>query len=368
MILTKYIFKEMFKNQLIILVILFLVCFFQKLIRVYGLENNISPYLVFLCLILYIPELSKLIMPFSLFLSIIITCYRLHIHNEILAMYVCTVKKSFLIQIILLYSFIVLCIAFINMSWISFYCEKYKNKILFKIENSMYPNKLIEKKIQLFFDNKLVLFVDTIDNEILKNIFLFKKYDKTNTVFSIITSAQSSVDYKDNCIQSIILDTGNYYEIDFNQATFSNIYVTEFSQHQLIIDYNFNFLDKVCTNINSMSINQLWNAITIESQIEFDWRLNLLISILIMPLIASLLMISITEHYVFRFILAIVLYIFFFLSHITLRFYAILDYENSFIYMWLINLIYFIIVILVGLWDRFRFNKFFRKFCMLLTI
>lgn len=359
MILTKYIFREIFKNQLIILILLLLVCICQKLIKIFGADNSVSIYLIFLYLTLNIPELGKLIIPFSLFLSVIITYYRLHIHNEILAMYSCGIKKSFFIQKILLYSFIISCLAFINMSWVSPYCEQYRNNILFRIKKNTCFNKLIEKKFQFFSNKTIILFADSIHDTTLKNIFIIKKRkDKNNNTFSVITSDQGNLYYNDGYLQSIVLKTGTYYEIPHNQTKYTNIYITNFSQHQILIDYHLYLLHKIHDTVNNMSITQLWFSSSIETKIELHWRLILLISIFILPLIAFLLMSNISDSYLLNFLLAIILYTFFFLSQILLRSYAILECSYFILWSWLVNFIYLIIAFLIDLWKKFRLTVF----------
>lgn len=367
MILTKYILKKIFKNQLIILTILLLFCICQKLIKILGSDNIIPIHLILLYFIINIPELSKLIIPFSLFLSVIITYYKLHIHNEILAMYSCAIKKSFFIQNILLYSFIIAYIAFINISWLSPYCEQYRNYILSKINKNTYFNQLIEKKFYFFPDKKIVLFINHINNTKLENIFMIQtQHNTTNDTFSIITAEQGNIQYNYNYLLSITFNIGNYYEIPYiYTTTHSNIYLTNFSKYHTLIDYRSNLLYKAHHTINNMSISQLWKLATKEAKIEYSWRFTLLISIFVLPLIALLLTINIIQNYLLNFLLAIILYAFFFLSQILLRSYAILNYTNAIIWIWLINFIYFIIALLISLSHNFKLKIFFKKFPML---
>lgn len=362
MILTKYILKKILKNQLIVLVLLCLVCVCQKLIKIFELGDNIPIHLFFLYLILSIPELIKLIIPFSLFLSIIITCYHLHMHNAIIVIYSCAIKKSFLIQLILLYSFTIACFAFINMSWLSPYCTKYCSHTLLEIKKNTYFNKLIEKKFQLFSNKKLVLFIGKINDKLLQNVFIFKNsINKNNNTFSIITAEQGCMFYNDKHLQSsIILNTGIYYEIPNHQKNYPNIYVTNFSQHRLLMDCNPKPSNKIHNIANNMSMSQLYTSETIEAKIELNWRLTLLISIFIIPVITFLLMTNFLHSYLSNFLLSIGLYTFFFLSHILLKSHAILDYTNSMIWIWLINTIYFMMVFMINSWQSFKF-KFFLK-------
>lgn len=361
MILTKYIFKKIFRNQLIILILLFFICICQKLIKVFGLDNNMPIDLIFLYLFASIPELGKLIIPFSLFLSVIITYYYFHIHNEILAMYSCAIKKSFFIQKILLYSLIIAYLALINISWLSPYCEQYRNHILCEMKKNSDFDKLIEKKFQLFSEKKIVLFINRIHDTTLQDIFIVKNKKYSDNTVSVMIADQGDVYCQHKYVQSIFLKTGTYYEINRKCAMNSNTYVTNFSRHQILINYNSNLVNKMHANISNMFTSQLFHDLTVEAQIELNWRLTLLISIVMMPLIAVLLMANISYNYLPHFLLAIILYIIFFLSHILLRSYAILYSSNFILWTGLVNFIYFIIGYLINVWKNFRLNNFFKK-------
>lgn len=352
MILTKYMLKEIFKNQLIILVLLLFICICQKLIKLVGLNHDISMYFIFLYFILSIPELSKLIIPLSLFFSIIISYYRFHCHNEILAMYLCGTKKSFFIYNILLYSLILSCIAFANITWLSPYCDHTRNNLLLEIKKQIYFYKFIEKKIYFFFDKKTILFINKINNKTLQDIIIIKKKNNPNeNIDSIITAAQGNIYYHNNKYpKSINLQTGRHYELIHNYTTYSNFYITNFIQQKMLINHRFNSSNKINNIVNHMSMSQLWNSKTTETQIEFHWRLTLLISIIILPIIALLLMINISYNYLFNFLLSTMLYILFFILHILLKSYAILHYPNSIIWIWLVNYIYFITALIIHLW------------------
>lgn len=370
MILTKYILKEIFKNQLIILIILVLVCICQKLIKLVGLDHHISIYSILLYLVLNIPELIKLIIPFSVFLSVIITFYRLHIHNEILIMYSCGINKSFFIQKILLYSLTVTLIAFINLSWLSPYCIQYQYHILFEIKKNIYSNKLSEKKFYFFSDKTLVLFIDNIYNTTFQNVCIIKKRkNKNQNTFSILIAQEGNLYHNHKILKSFVLKSGTYFEIPYNQTINSNIYVTNFSQYHIPLDYQSNMpLNIIHNTVDNMSINQLWRSSTTAAQIEFNWRLTLLISICILPIIAVLFMAEISYNYLPSFILAIIVYTFFFLLQILLKSYTILHGVQHIVWMWLINFIYFIITLLSNIWEKALIKKFFKRFYVYLKI
>lgn len=356
MILIQYTLKKVFKNQVIILVLLCLVCICQKLINILGSNNNISTYFIILYLILNIPELGKLLIPFSLFLSVIITYYQFYTHNEILAMYSCGANKYTLIKSILFCSTISACIAFINTSWIYPYCEQYQYNISSRFKKNMYLNICTEKKFQLFPNKHLILFVDHINNKKLQNIFIANtKQNEYNNIISIITANQGNIYNNPNNFQSITLNQGTYYQFYKNKETYTNICITNFTQHHMLINNNSKLPLKKHQTINHMFINQLWNSSLIEAKIELHWQLTLIISIFILPMLALLLINDMSCQFSLKSLLSMILYIIFFILHILLRSYSISSSTNTIVWVWLVNFIYFIIIYLINFSKKIPF-------------
>ncbi|WP_159714932.1 LptF/LptG family permease [Blochmannia endosymbiont of Camponotus nipponensis] len=360
MIFTKYILKEIFKNQLIILILLFFVCFCQKLIKMLSLiiDSNISMHLIFLCLGLNIPEVGKLLVPLSVFLSVLITFYRLHIHNEIIAMYSCAVDKYILIRSVFFFSGIVAIFAIINIAWLSPYCANYQSRLSYEIKRNINVSVFSEKKFQLLVDKYLILFVNSIQGNKLKQIFLAKtNQDKDSNIFTIITADQGNVYQQVDGSRSIILEKGTCYNIYNKCELFKNICVTDFSQYKMLFSNTFDSFLQENKSVNQMSMCQLWCSSEPEMQVELHWRFTLLISIFIMPMITTLLIITVSHNYLTNLFLTVVLYTIFFILHIFLRSYALLEKINPIVWVWVINAVYLLIVLLLNLWDTSCIKK-----------
>ncbi|URJ28130.1 LPS export ABC transporter permease LptF [Candidatus Blochmannia vicinus (nom. nud.)] len=360
MIFTKYILKEIFRNQLIILTLLFLVCFCQKLIRMLGLviDGNISMYLFFICLGLNIPEAGKLLIPFSVFLSVLVTFYRLHIHNEIIAMYSCAVDKYLIIRSIFLFSGIVATFAIINIGWLSPYCSSYQSKLLHEIKENINLTVLSEKKFQPLSTKSLILFADSIQGKKLKHVFLVKtNQNKNNGMYTIMTSEHGNVDQNPDGSRLIILEKGTYYEIYNKCELCEHVFITNFSKYKMSINNTVKTLLKKNKSIDHMSIYQLWYSVAPKARVELHWRLTLLMSIFIMPMITTLLTITISYNYLSNFLLTIFLYTIFFVLHTLLRSHIILEKTNPIVWMWVINSIYLLIALLLNAWDTSCMKK-----------
>ncbi|URJ29756.1 LPS export ABC transporter permease LptF [Blochmannia endosymbiont of Camponotus sp.] len=360
MIFTKYILKEIFRNQLIILTLLFLVCFCQKLIKMLGLviDGNISMYLFFLYLGLNVPEAGKLLIPFSAFLSVLVTFYRLHIHNEIIAMYSCAVGKYIIIRSIFLFSGIIAMFAMINIGWLSPYCSNYQSKLSYEIKENINLTVLSEKKFQPLSTKSLILFADSIRGTKLNHVFLVQtNQNKNNSMFTIVTSEQGNVDRNPDGSRLIILEKGTYYEIYNKCELCEDIFITDFSKYRMLINSTFKTFLKKNKPIDHMSIYQLWCSVAPEARVELHWRLTLLMSIFIMPMITTLLIITISYNYLSNFLLTIFLYTIFFVLHTLLRSHIILEKTNPMAWMWIINSIYLLIALLLNTWDTSCMKK-----------
>jgi len=360
MIFTKYILKEIFRNQLIILTLLFLVCFCQKLIKMLSLviDSGISIYLVFLCLGLNMPESGKLLIPFSVFLSVLVTFYRLHAHNEIIAMYSCAVDKYIFIRSIFFFSGIVATCTMINISWLSPYCSSYQSKLLYKIKENINLVIFSERKFQPLATKYLILFSDSIQGNKLKNVFLSKtNSDKDNSMFIIITSDQGSVCRNPDGSRLIILKKGTYYEIYNKCELCQDVLITDFSQYQMLINSTIKTFYEDNESVDHMFMHQLWCSNKSEMRAELHWRLTLLVSIFLMPMITTLLITVVSYNYLINLLVTVFLYIIFFIFHILLRSCVLLDNINPIVWMWVINSIYLSIVLLLNSWDTSYIKK-----------
>lgn len=357
MILVKYIIKEACKNQLIVLIILFLVCVCQKFLKMLNLVlcDNISMYLVLICIGLNIPELGKLIIPFSVFISVPITFYRLHMHNEILAMYVCGVDKCVLIRGVLLVVGIISIFSGINMSWLSPYCGYYQNKLLSEINKNVDLFTLTEKKFQFLSTKYLVLFVDNIKEKKLNDVFLVRK---SKNALAIIIAEQGDVYCLSNGLKLITLKRGVCYEIYNRKKLYENICISNFFKYQVCLDRHIEVLHKK-HEINYMSMLQLWNSFSYEAHIELHWRLTLLISIIILPTIAALLFINISSSYLLFVVFLVLFSTIFFLLHILLCFYMFLEVTNRIMWIWGINIFYIVIALILNLWNSLYIKRVF---------
>lgn len=341
MILIHYIIKEVYKNQLIVLMILFLVCVCQKFLKMLNLvvDENVSFFFVIVCLLLSIPELGKLIVPFSLFISVPITFYRLHIYNEIIAMCVCSVNRYIFIGSVLFFSGIVVIFLGVNILWLAPYCGYYQHKVFSEVYKNIDYSMLTERKIQFLADKRLVLFVDSIQDAVLKHVFLTRK---NNDALTIIVADQGDICHVSNVLKIITLTRGMCCEIFNKNKLYEEICISKFLKYQISLDQDNKMLP-VKNEVNFMSIYQLWTASSREACIEFHWRLTLLVSVIIMPIISTLLFIMIPASYLFFTVLVFILHIIFFLLQIYLRFYMFSDVTDSVMYMWSINIIYLLI-------------------------
>lgn len=354
MILIKYIVKEVYKNQLIVLLVLFLVCLCQKFLKMLHLivDENISVFLIFMCVGLNIPELSKLVIPFSIFISVPITFYKLYIHNEILAMYSCAVDKYIFVRSILLCTGIILIFSSINIAWLAPYCGYYQNKLLSEI-NNLDLITFNERKFQSLINKRSIMFVDDIQEKKLRHVFLTRK---EKDVLTVITADRGNIYHLYNGSTLIILKKGICYEIHSKKKLYEDIFISKFSQYQTCLDQNIK-ISRRKNEINCMSMCQLLNSLSSEARIEFHWRLTLLISTVIMPVIAMLLFINIVPNYFLFIMLMIFLYVMFFLSHVLLRFYTFSMIDNPIIWMWGVNIFYFIIAGILNLWNSFYIKR-----------
>lgn len=347
MIILKYLTKKILKFQILVLLILFFVFLSQKLVRVLSvsIEHSIPKKLIFFLLFFSIPEILKLVLPLSLFLSIFFAFQSLQENNEIIAIHTCGIGYMIFFKVTLFFSFLVMSFSWINAMWISPLSFNYKNKIL--INNGFNSNLLAFNPGQFNFmqNNNFIFFSQKIENENLKNILIVKFWNQKEAFYPIILTAKSGKIYKKktNIKYYITLNNGQYF---YTNMQSNNFWITSFKKYHLEITKNI-------PNIHieypeNLLLQNLWKLNNFESKIELHWRFTNVFIVFIMSILANILGIYATQKSkFFNLFIGLLFYlIFFFIQTFIYTNHQLLQ-KYSILYMWMINIfcIFFMLVL-----------------------
>ena len=107
-----------------------------------------------------------------------------------------------------------------------------------------------------------------------------------------------------------------------------------------------------------MSMQQLWHSDLPEARSEFHWRLTLVASVFIMALlVVPLSVVNPRQGRVLSMLPAIMLYLIFFLLQSSLRSNGAKDKLDPMIWMWVTNLAYFLLALVLNMWDTLPMRK-----------
>lgn len=355
MIITRYLVREIFKSQFAILFILFFIFFCQKLVRILGavVNGSIPKSLIFSLLGLGVPEMAQLILPLSLFLGLLITLSRLYNGNEITVMHACGLGKNVLIQAILMLILITTLFAAINVIWLSPLFSRYQNKILSEVKANPSMAILVEGQFNLAENGKAVLFVNNVKGKQFQKIFLAQLKESSDKRSLVLIADQGHINLQPDGSQLILLNEGTLYE---GTAPLSDFTITNFTQYQVLINHHVPKLG--INNVEQMNLYQLCHSTRLDALAELHWRLTLVVSVLIMAtIVVPLSVVNLHTGRIVNILLAMLLYLIFFILQISIRFNGAKGKLDPMIWMWFINLIYLTIALIMNLWGSVPVRK-----------
>ncbi|MDT9587214.1 MAG: LPS export ABC transporter permease LptF [Candidatus Arsenophonus melophagi] len=364
MIIIRYLVKEILKSQIAILGILILIFFSQKIIGILNsaAQGNIPSHLVFPLLWLGIPEMAQWIFPLSVFLGILMTYSKLYINSEITVMYACGFTNQVLVIAALILAACTAIMATINVAWILPLSAKYQEQSLADAKANLSLVSMIEGQFKTTKDQNIVLYISDVKGKNFTDIFMAQLRQINNQRPSVVIAEKGRIQEDQNGNQIVILDKGTRYE---GTALFRNFRITDFKDYQAVIDHKETVV--TADKIEQKDLLQLWHASDAEAKAELHWRLTVVVSALIMALIGVPLSAVNPRHgRVLSMIPAMLLYLFFFLLQSTVHAHAKMDEINPRITMWLVNVAFLLLALILNLWDtvfmhRLRANFFIKE-------
>ncbi len=352
----------MLKSQVAILFILILIFFSQKTINILSLtvHGNIPSDLVFTLLWLGIPEMAQLILPLSLFLGLLMTYSKLYINSEITVMHACGLGKRVLVITALILALFTTLIAAVNVAWIFPWSEKYQKQALSdaKTNPSLASMSMVEGQFKITKDQYIVLYISDVKGKNFTDVFMAQLRSANNQRPFVVIAESGGIRKDKNGNQIVVLDNGTRYE---GTALLRDFRITDFKDYQAIIDHKKRAVtgDK----IEQKNMLQLWLARDVKSKAEFHWRLTLVISALIMTLMAVPLSEVNPRHgRVLSILPAMLLYLIFFLLQSTFHSNVEKSEIDPRITMWLVNVAFLVLAIMLNIWDTVLVRRLRDKF------
>jgi len=354
-IIVKYLVKETLKSQVAILFILLLIFFCQKLVKILSaaVEGDIPTSLVLSLLGLGVSEMAQLILPLSLFLGILMTYSKLYADSEITVMHACGVGKSTLLSAALILSIFTGLLAAANVIWLSPWSQFYQNRVLAEAKANPGVAALIEGQFQTSPDNNFVLFVGDVAGNRFNNVFMAQIRPTDNQRPSVIMADSGYITQNQDGSQIVHLDKGTRYE---GTATLRDFRITDFVGYQVAIGQQT--ADIESDDVEQASIQTLMTADDDQSIAELNWRWTLILAVPLMAfMVVPLSVVNPRQGRVVSMLPAILLYLVFFLLQSSLKSNGAKGKLDPMVWMWVVNVGYFLIALLVNVWDSIPARK-----------
>lgn len=292
MIVNRYLAKEVYSTLVATTLVLLVIFLSNQVVRFMqsAAAGEVSGHAITLLILLALPHLLSLLLPLSLFLSIIIAYGRLYADNEMLILANCGISPQQLLKTTMKFSCVIIVIVGIISLWVDPKVSNYSEQILTG-NTSTVLELLMPNKFQSINKGKWVIYVDQTsrDKKQLHGIFIAEQPIVTNTANSHpfgIVSAQSghqkseNNDSNDNTF--LVLTNGHRYEVTPGKKAIKSIQYAEYGiKLQQTVNEWQEDEDNAPTTVLWKKKHDKYAAT------ELEWRFSLPLSAIVLALLGT---------------------------------------------------------------------------------
>ncbi len=341
--------RETLKSQLAILFILLLIFFCQKLVRILSAaaDGEIPTNLVLSLLGLGVPEMAQLILPLSLFLGLLMTLGKLYTESEITVMHACGLSRTVLIKAAMVLALFTGAVAAVNVMWAGPWSSRHQDQVLADAKANPGMAALAQGQFQQATDGNSVLFIEGVEGSRFNNVFLAQIRPKGNARPSVVVADSGQLSQHKDGSQVVTLNSGTRFE---GTAMLRDFRITDFQNYQAIVGHQTVTLDP--SDTEQMDMRTLFKTDNPRASAELHWRLTLIFTVVMMALmVVPLSVVNPRQGRVLSMLPAMLLYLVFFLLQTTLRSNGAKGKLDPMIWMWVVNLAYLALAVVLNLWD-----------------
>lgn len=307
MILYKYLFKEIFKVQIVVLLVLFFVFITQVVIKLVSRASvgRIPANIVSELIAYSIPEILSLMLPLTLFTAIIIALGRVSSDSEMVVMRSVGFSASNIMVICLALSAITSGVAAINGIWLYPWANKAQDSLIAEAENS--PTFIPIEKAKFLSVGRYTIYIDDLqgtNNSKIQELYVFENpfYPPSSAV---TVAKEGSIENRIDGYRAIHLKEGKRYQgpnldEEFRIATFDSFEAPILVNKPDEVDVD---------DISSIPTKELLLSSDPKHQAEVQWRLAPAFAIFVLSLVAvPLSMVNPRQGRFARFVPAILIY------------------------------------------------------------
>lgn len=278
---------------------------------------------------------------------------RLYAESEITVMHACGLGKSVLLKAALLLGLLTAAVAAVNSLWLGPWSSRHQEVVMAEARANPGMATLVEGQFQSAQGGNAVLFVGNVQGKEFEHVFLAQLRPRGNARPSVVVADRGHVTQNDDGNQVVTLDNGARYE---GTALLRDFRITDFTNYQAVIGHQSVTLDS--SAVEQMDMPTLWRSDSHDARAEFHWRLTLIVSVLLMAvMVVPLSVVNPRQGRVLSMLPAMLLYLVFFLLQSSLRSNASKGKIDPMIWIWMTNLVYFGIAVLLNIWDTVPMRK-----------
>jgi lipopolysaccharide export system permease protein len=288
-IISRYLTKEILNTLLGLTFVLLLIFLINQLIRYlsYAAAGKVASNIIFEVMGFAIPSLLALLLPLGLYLGIILAYGRLYADSELRVLHACGLGIGRLIAITSGIVFITAGIVLLLTIWVNPWLSEHKDKLIAEsLTADNILNTLMPGRFQVSSDGKRVLYVERISHghKVASNLFLADQGTKNNLSSLTVVSASTGSQATDPANQDrfIVASDGYRYEGIPGQNDFK---IIQFKKYAVRMPQAIALSKR--QEQESMSTQFLLNHYQDTANVaEFQWRLSIPLSVLLLGLLA----------------------------------------------------------------------------------
>ncbi len=355
MIIRDYVIKEVLRTFVGVFVVLFLIILSTQLLKALSAVAHGKIALDFLLSLIALKNIESLtlIIPLTLFLSILLALSRLYKDSEMIALSACGIGPSALLRSILWvvcsFIFIEIALAMVLGPWASYKMqyaqESFKSDVALEL--------ITAGQFNIANDGQRVLYAEQMPKPTqLENVFLHVENKETESVMAsddamIETNAKEGTRY-------IVFKKGNRYD---GTPGVLNYRFIQFERYGVLMEGK-QLLDFTPVR-KSMTSVALWGSEELAYQAELQWRISQILMMLILAIIAVPLSKTAPRHGRYgKMALAILLYIVYSNLLIVAMNWVRKDVVPPSIGMWWVHVLFFTLFIILFLHQLGWLNTF----------
>jgi lipopolysaccharide export system permease protein len=358
-IIVRYLIRETVKSQLAIFLVLFLVFFSRQFIQVLAdaSDGDIPAGLIMTLAGISMPTMGLLMFPLSIYIGILVTFGRLYAESEITVMNATGIGNKFLIRAAMYLAVLTTSLAAFNAFWLAPWTQEQEVQIRERLASENSVELLQTGSFQRTPDGSSVVFIDSIKDKKLTNVFVAQLNPRDSVLPSVISAKSGDVKELSDGRQVIALYDGVRYE---GVPTRLEYMITEFTDYEGVIGQR-----------EVQQRGRSWMAIpTMEllgnpdpkAQAELHWRISLVVCIpLLTMLVVPLSAVNPRQSKFAKMGPAILAYFAYFMAISAMKSALEDGAFPSYIGLWPVNFALLLAAIGVNTWDTIGVRKFREK-------